>query len=244
MTATHPPAPPPDGRAVETVRDLFVPVPRTYERINHLLTLGLDRYWRWRAVGMALRTGGADYLDVCTGTGEMAAALCCRGGPGIRVSAIDFSVPMLAYARAKPGSDRIAFYEGDAAALPFPDAAFDAVTISFALRNLNVTRQRFVRCLTECRRVLRRDGRLITVETTQPPWQPLRAVLHGYARWVVPRAGARLSGARPPYAYLAATIPAFYSAPGLAGILREAGFSKTRYTYLTGGLVAIHRAWP
>lgn len=229
-------------RTAQAVLETFAPIPDTYEMVNHVLTFGLDRYWRRRAARRAVQPGVAVGLDVCTGTGEMAMALCRAGRGQVAITAVDFCEPMIRAAGRKYKAHGIALQLANAANLPFPDKHFDLVTVSFALRNLNVTRDNLNACLAEFRRVLRDGGRLLTLETTQPPVPAIRRLLHGYARAVVPRVGAVLSGSRPAYAYLSGTIPRFYSAPELAGILRNAGFTQVQYTYLTFGLVAIHEA--
>ena len=229
-------------RTTHAVLKTFAPISGTYEMVNHALTFGLDSYWRHRAARRALQPGVTACLDVCTGTGEMAMDLCRAGRGRVAVTAVDFCEPMIREAVRKHKAHGIVFQPANAADLPFPDKHFDLVTISFALRNLNVTRANLIACLGEFRRVLRNGGRLLALETTQPPAPAIRRLLHGYARTVVPRIGAILSGSRPAYAYLSGTIPRFYSAPELAGILCDAGFTQVQYTYLTFGLVAIHEA--
>ena len=229
-------------QTTQAVLSTFSTISGTYERANHALTFGLDRYWRWRAARRALRPDVATCLDVCTGTGEMATGLHRAGRGRVAVTAVDFCEPMIREAAKKFKGCGIVFQLANAAQLPFPDGHFDLLTIAFALRNLNVTRQNLDACLTEFRRVLRNGGRLIAVETTQPPRPAVRRLLHGYVRHCVPRVGAWLSGSPPAYAYLSSTIPRFYSAPELAGIMRAAGFAQVRHEYLSFGLVAIHEA--
>ena len=225
------------------VHDVFTPVAPAYRAINHALTFGLDGYWRRQAVRRALRGGPAPAaaLDVCTGTGETAALLQRLGRGKTVVTGVDFNAAMLREAERRAAGG-IAFRQADATALPFTDGAFDVIAISFALRNLHVTTDRFTACLRECLRVLRPGGRLVTVETTQPPCAFVRWIVRRYVGLIVPRLGARLSGSRAAYAYLAGTIPRFHGAPELAAILRAAGFERVDYTYLTAGLVAIHEA--
>lgn len=226
----------------EAVRALFAPVAPTYRRVNRILTFGLDGYWRRRAARRALQSSPAEALDVCTGTGEMAELLQTFGRNRVRVTAVDFCETMLLEAARRPGAGDIRYLQADALNLPFPQGSFDVVTIAFALRNLRVSEERFAGALRECRRVLRPGGRLVTVETTQPPGVVTRRLMHCYVRWIVPQAGAWLSGMRAAYAYLAATIPRFYDAPTLSQRLIAAGFQQVKYTYLTCGLVAIHEA--
>ncbi len=160
----------------------------------------------------------------------------------ISVTGVDFNAAMLREAKRRHGIEGIAFHRADATALHLSDDSFDAVTISFALRNLNISPERLYASLGECLRVLRPGGRLITVETTQPRNGLIRRGVRLYVRTVVPRIGARMSGSAAAYAYLANTIPRFHGAPELATILRDIGFGPVNYTYLTFGLVAIHEA--
>jgi len=229
-------------REAQAVHDLFTPIAPTYRVANRALTFGLDGYWRWRAARRALRGDPASALDVCAGTGEMAGCLRRFGRGRVAVTAVDFCEAMLDEARRRSGADAITFLLADASRLPFTNESFDVTTISFALRNLNVTADRFAVCLRECLRVLRPGGRLITVETTQPPRVLVRWVLRRFLGIVVPRLGAWLSGSRPAYAYLSGTISRFHGAPQLAAILRDIGFGRVNYRYLTFGLVAIHQA--
>ncbi len=229
-------------RDAQSVRDLFAPIAGTYRVANHALTFGLDGYWRRRAVRRVLRRHPAAILDVCTGTGEMSGLVNRRGRGRIAVTAIDFSEAMLREAGRRRDTHGVAFQCADATRLPFADKSFDAVTIAFALRNLNADPDRFAACMQECCRVLRDGGRLVTVETSRPPTALARWVQRVYVKTVVPRLGAWVSGSRPAYAYLAATIPRFHGAPQLAEIMCAAGFRDVRYTYLTFGLVAMHEA--
>src|ERR1035437_432321 len=130
-------------RTAHAVLETFAPIPGTYEMVNHVLTFGLDRYWRRRAARRAVQPGVAVCLDVCTGTGEMAMGLCRAGRGRVAVTAVDFCEPMIREAVRKYKAHGIVFQLANAADLPFPDSHFDLVTISFALRNLNVTRSKW-----------------------------------------------------------------------------------------------------
>jgi len=229
-------------REAQTVCDIFTPIAKSYRAVNSALTFGLDGFWRRRAACAALQCAPAAILDVCTGTGEMAVCLRRTGRGTASVVAVDFCDSMLRQAARRSNVNGITFQQADATSLPFADESFDVVTISFALRNLSFTRERLTTSLRECLRVLRPDGRLVTVETTQPPTALVRRIMYGYVRTVVPRLGAFLSGSRTSYAYFSGTIPRFPGAPEFAATLRETGFGEVDYTYLTFGLVAIHEA--
>jgi demethylmenaquinone methyltransferase/2-methoxy-6-polyprenyl-1,4-benzoquinol methylase len=227
------------------IRTLFEEAAATYDRANRALTFGLDIHWRRCAARAALAgapAAGARLLDVCTGTGDMAAALRRRLGSRGQVVGVDFCEPMLRQALGKRDARDAIYAIGAVQALPFADAAFDAATIAFAGRNLNTDRDAFMGRLREIARVLKPSGLLVVVETTRPPAAWMRAVLRLYTGVIVRYAGWALSGQRAPYGYLASTIPLFYTADEFAAILREAGFAQVRYRYLTFGVVAVHAA--
>jgi demethylmenaquinone methyltransferase/2-methoxy-6-polyprenyl-1,4-benzoquinol methylase len=222
------------------LQEIFSEVAGTYERVNRVLTLGLDRPWRRTAAKRAARDGGTRWLDVCSGTGEMAENLSRRAAAGVEIIALDFSLPMLSHARAKPMARPVRFVLGDVKRLPFLDGTFDLVTISFATRNINLSREVLAATYTEFLRVLRPGGRFVNLETSQPGSRIVRALFHFYVRLLVKRVGTKISGFRAGYAYLSTTIPRFYGAEELTGILREAGFASVSCERLFFGAAAIH----
>ena len=167
------------------IKKMFAQVPETYELVNHVLTLGMDMLWRRKAARMAAQGGGTRWLDVCSGTGEMAVYLSRLSGDQTSVYATDFCAPMLNKARSKPDAKHISFAVGDTRALPFPDDSFDLVTISFATRNINVTSEHLADCLREFHRVLKPEGRFINLETSQPTCRVLKSLVHLYVRTFV-----------------------------------------------------------
>jgi len=225
--------------ASNPVQKIFSTVPATYELINHLLTFGLDILWRKRAARTALNFPGRIWADFCTGTGETAAYLARLAPAETRVFAVDFTLPMLAQGKAKPEAPRIAFIQSDIRSLPFPDNSLDLITMSFAARNINVNRELFVRSLVEYCRVLKPGGAFVNLETSQPVWL-IRKLRNLYVKLFVELVGAGVSGSKPAYAYLAHTIPRFYSSPELSGIFHEAGFKTVSAKRLLFGVAAIH----
>jgi len=223
------------------VQRIFSQVPATYELVNHVLTLGLDMLWRRRAARVAAAAGGSQWADLCTGTGETAACLARLAARGTTVYAVDFSQPMLEEARRKAGAAGIAFVLSDISALPFPDESLDLITMSFATRNINASRAILVRRIAEFHSVLKRGGRLVSLETSQPPWPSIRTLRDLYVRLFVEFIGRRISGCRTAYAYLAKTIPRFYTAEELIEIIREAGFQEATFQRLLLGVAAIHQ---
>jgi len=228
-----------DSGAVETI---FSQVPRTYELANHILTFGLDIIWRKRAARIAAKAHPGQWADMCTGTGEMAVYLHRLAPSGTVIYAIDFCGPMLDQARRKPQAADINFVAADAKALPFADESFDLITMSFATRNINLSKDILARTFAEFHRVLRPKGLFVNLETSQPSSTLLRKCFHLYIGLFVKMTGARISGAKAPYAYLASTIPRFYRSEELTEILHHAGFEKVTVRKLFLGIAAIHQA--
>ena len=227
----------------EVVQRIFAQVPATYERINHLLTLGLDIVWRRRAARIAAATGGTRWADMCTGTGETAAYLAHLAPRETEIYGVDFSDAMLKEARRKPEAGRMVFVSSNIRSLPFSDQSLDLVTMSFATRNINLSRDILVQSFAEFYRVLRPGGCFVNLETSRPNFFLIRRLRDLYVKLLVEFIGSRISGSKTAYAYLAKTIPRFYSAEELADIIREAGFEETRFQRLLFGAAAIHQGW-
>ena len=225
-----------------SVKRMFAQVPATYELVNHVLTFGLDILWRRRAAKIAATAKPGRWADMCTGTGEMAVCLKQLAPEGTSICGVDFSEPMLAEAKAKPEAQGIEFVAADIKALPFDDAGFDLVTMSFATRNINLSTDILVQSFAEYYRVLKPGGQFVNVETSQPSVQLIRKCFHAYVRLFVRVVGGRISSSKAAYTYLATTIPRFYRAEELADIMRQAGFEKVTFQKYLFGAVAIHRA--
>lgn len=221
---------------------IFSELASTYETTNRVMTFGLDVFWRRVCVKAAFEGGGTRFLDVCSGTGETAISLNKIGGGDVSVTAVDFSPEMIAIAREKTEAAGISFVLAKAKALPFPDESFDAVTVTFALRNLNTSRSALIGRFAEIRRVLRPGGRFIALETSQPPVRLIRSLMHLYVSATVKPVGRILSGTTAGYTYLSNSIRRFYRAEELATILCEAGFSHVEFRRMTFGAVAMHIA--
>ncbi len=228
--------------ATEFVKNVFCEVPETYEKVNHVLTLGLDMMWRRRAARIAASAGGGHWVDMCTGTGEMAVYLSRLAPKGTSIQAVDFSPAMMAEARKKPEAKQIDFVRADIKALPFTDESIDLITMSFATRNINLRREVLARSFSELHRVLKPGGRFVNLETSQPPFLLVKKLFHLYVKLFVKRVGSRLSGSKTGYTYLSRTIPRFYPADVLAEILRQAGFEEITFRQLLFGVAAIHQA--
>jgi demethylmenaquinone methyltransferase/2-methoxy-6-polyprenyl-1,4-benzoquinol methylase len=223
-------------------RKIYSEISDRYELINHILTFGLDVVCRGRAARLAASGGGTRWLDVCSGTGDMVVDLQQFAQNGTAVFAADFSAPMLHRAAEKPGAKGVKFLMADAGTLPFGDETFDLVTISFATRNINSSRQKLIERFGEFHRVLKPGGRFVNLETSQPRWRLIRSLMHLYVRLTVKPIGSWISGTKSGYAYLAGSIPRFYSVEELAEILHQAGFAEVSFKRMYMGITAVHKA--
>lgn len=226
----------------QTIRRIFAEVPNTYEVLNHLLTFGQDILWRRKAARAAARGCKGLWLDACGGTGEMTACLAQLADASTRIVVADFSLPMMRKALARPESKDIAFTLADVCRLPLRDSSFDALTIAFATRNITSTREHLIMCLREFHRVLKPDGRLVMLETSQPKHGLVRRLFHVYARLIVAPVGRIVSRSPSAYGYLSNSMCNFYDPEELAQILKEAGFSCVNFNRMLLGAVAIHVA--
>ena len=230
----------PDPAAVNS---MFARIARRYELANHLLSGGMDIWWRRRLVGAVRRHQPAEVLDLATGSGEVAFALSARLGAGAQIVGMDFCQPMLDQANAKlsdlaPLRRRsLSFRHGDGLALPLAEASFDAVTISFGLRNMADR----ALSLREIYRILRPGGRLFVLEFSQPQaW--LRPLYYFYLRRLLPAIAGAVTGDRAAYVYLNETIEQFPGRTALAAEIKGAGFDPVTARGMTFGTVALHEA--
>lgn len=221
----------------EYVQQLFGRIVPRYDLFNTLSTFGQDQRWRRMVVRLAAVPAGGRVLDVATGTGAVAFAL-AEATPSAQVVGVDFCEPMLDAARAKAlrRGGRISFEVGDVLALPYSDASFDAVTVSFGVRNF----ADIPRGLAEMRRVLKPGGRLVCLELTHVPSPLIRAGFNLYFYRLSPWLGALLSGDLSAYTYLPHSLSTFPDADALAHLMGEAGFRDVRYRRLNLGTIAIH----
>lgn len=220
------------------VRSLFGRITPRYELVNVLLSLGMCYSWRNRTVRASRLLPGDQALDVCAGTGQLAALLAARVGQGGKVTALDFCAPMLEEARRHFGPlkfPQLDFVEGDAHQLPFPDGTWKAVTMAFGLRNLDDP----ARALTEVHRVLRPGGRALILELTRPSLPVFKQLYTPYLKYVVPLVGGLLSGNWEAYRYLSRSIAAFMGVPAVEQTMREAGFARVEAFPLSGGICTL-----
>lgn len=227
----------PDPLAVNT---MFARIARRYDAANRLLSGGIDQWWRKRLVRLVRRLSPRDVLDLATGSGDVAFALARALGPAARITGMDFCQPMLDQALAKqsllPGAGQnIVFRQGDGLALPCADESFDAVTVSFGLRNMADRH----RALSEMRRVLRPGGRVHVLEFSQP-YRWFRPLYYFYTKKMLPAIAGKVTGDRAAYDYLNASIEAYPDHLAMGDELRRAGFDEVRVIRMTLGIVALH----
>jgi demethylmenaquinone methyltransferase/2-methoxy-6-polyprenyl-1,4-benzoquinol methylase len=212
------------------VAAMFDEVAPKYDRTNTVLSMGQDRRWRKAVAEALLLQPGERCLDLAAGTATSSAAL---SRSGATVVGCDFSLGMLKEGRGR-GVDLVA---GDALRLPFADGAFDAVTISFGLRNVADTEQ----ALVELLRVTKVGGRLVVCEFSHPTWRPFRTVYSEYLMRLLPAVATRVSSDPAAYVYLAESIRAWPDQAALAAQVQQAGWEQVGWRDLSGGVVALHR---
>jgi len=228
----------PDPKAVNT---MFARIAGRYDLANHLLSGGVDFWWRRVLVRAVHDQRPEKVLDLATGSGDVAFELKDALPFSSSVVGMDFCQPMLDQAVIKRAADprwaSIEFRQGDGMALPLPDACVDVVTIAFGLRNMADRHK----ALSEMRRVLRPGGQLFVLEFSQPyPW--LRPLYFVYLKHALPAVASIVTGDRAAYDYLCGSIEKFPDRDQMSAEIRRAGFSRVRATPLTAGIVALHEA--
>ncbi|HHT40588.1 MAG TPA: demethylmenaquinone methyltransferase [Actinomyces sp.] len=215
------------------VAGMFNKVAHRYDLTNEALTLGQVHIWR-RGVRIALNPRpGELILDLAAGTGGSTAAL---AESGAEVVACDLSEGMIAVGRQR--HPELKFVQGDATDLPFEDATFDAVTISFGLRNVENTEK----ALREMARVVKPGGRLVICEFSRPTWPPFRAVYGFYLEEILTRIAGVLSSDDEAYDYLIESIQEWPDQERLGALIARSGWKHVQYRNYTGGILALHRA--
>lgn len=218
------------------VRAMFTAIAPRYDFLNHVLSLNIDRRWRRQAVARLNweRVPSGSYLDLCAGTLDLAVTLSRMPGFTGSVVGADFVLPMLSLGKSKSAAVRPV--NADALELPFPDGSFEGATVGFGVRNL----ADLDTGLAEARRVIKPGGRLVILELSTPPRQPLRGLYSFYFRQVLPRIGRLVSRHGDAYTYLPESVLTFPEPEQLSARMRAAGFGEVEYSLLLGGICAIH----
>ncbi len=227
---------------VRYVRRMFGAIAPRYDLANTFISAGLHRWWKRITVGLAGVAPGGQALDVCCGTGDLALLLARQVGPRGRVVGVDFSPEMLAIARRRAAASGYGevcrFVPGDAQALPVADAAFDAATVGFGIRNVGHPET----ALREFRRVLRPGGRLAVLEFSRPRNAVIRCLYDGYSCTLMPWLGRVASRHPDAYLYLPASVRTWPDQEAFGAMLRCAGFEQVRYRNFGSGITAVHLA--
>ncbi len=229
-----------EAEAARQVREMFSRIAPRYDLLNHLLSMQLDRLWRWRVTRRLqpiLVNPDALVLDLCCGTGDLTLAL-ARAGRA-RVMGADFVHAMLVRAREKARSAdvrAIPLFEADALRLPFANAPFDLVTTAFGFRNL----ANYEAGLREILRILKPGGTLAILEFAEPGPGWFGSMYRWYFSHVLPRLGGAISGERAAYSYLPGSVSRFFQPEELSALMRVVGYEEIRSEAWTGGTVALH----
>lgn len=232
------PYPEKDGGKKEQVASMFDNISGQYDLLNRVLSFGIDVYWRKRAIGMLKADKPAYILDVATGTADLAIEA-LRLQPR-QVIGVDISAGMLAKGeeklRKRRLEDRIKLVLGDSEGLPFEEAAFDAVTVAFGVRNF----EDLDRGLADIGRVLRPGGKLVVLEFSKPRLFPVKQLYAFYSAYILPGIGKLISRDRSAYTYLPESVQAFPEGKDFLQHLAATGFVNNREKRLTFGICSIY----
>jgi len=227
-------------KSAARIRQMFGEIAPRYDRLNHLLSLGIDRGWRRRTVKLVPPAGTAPILDLCTGTADLALEYLRASPVEAVVVGLDFCRPMLQIAREKverAGGGRLRLIEGDATRLPFPDGLFQIVCVAFGLRNVSDTDQG----LAEMVRVCRPGGHVAVLEFSMPRWPVIHGLYSWYFHRVLPRIGQWLARNRQSaYNYLPQSVGEFPQREAMAQRMKTAGLREVRFHSLSFGVATLY----
>ena len=223
----------------ERVGAVFSSVAKKYDVMNDAMSLGMHRLWKDKFVRRVKPRSGETILDMAGGTGDIAFRL-ARAGAEVTVSDINQDMLDVGIERAiERGFDQLVWSCQNAEVLSFPDRFFDAYTIAFGIRNVT----RIDAALAEAHRVLKHGGRFFCLEFSTTQWPGFKEAYDAYSHKLVPRIGEAIAGDADSYRYLIESIRKFPTMPEFEGMIRAAGFTRTRVEPILGGLVAIHSGW-
>jgi demethylmenaquinone methyltransferase/2-methoxy-6-polyprenyl-1,4-benzoquinol methylase len=222
----------------DQVAKMFNNISRRYDFLNQLLSLGIDKMWRKRAIGVLEPLKPKILLDVATGTGEFALEA-LKLNP-VKIYGIDIADGMLEIGRqkilAKKVSGTIELLHGDSENIPFTENKFDAVTVAFGVRNF----ENLKRGLSEILRVLKPGGMIVILEFSKPSSFPFRQIYNFYFKFILPRIGSMVSHDKAAYTYLPKSVEAFPDGEDFLRILHDVGFKNTKCSSLTFGISSIY----
>ncbi len=225
----------------DRVKRMFGEIAPRYDRMNHLLSMNVDRYWRWLTVRKLRPLDESPILDICTGTGDLAFSFYKNTRGKAPIVGTDFCPEMLAIGEEKKQragiNGQLTFVEADAQDLPFDDDHFQVVSVAFGLRNIADTD----RGLREMTRVCRPGGKVAVLEFSMPRWQPMKAMYGFYFRNILPRVGQWLArNEASAYNYLPDSVGEFPAYEDLADRMRGAGLSRVTFHSLTFGIATLY----
>ncbi|MDE6871642.1 MAG: bifunctional demethylmenaquinone methyltransferase/2-methoxy-6-polyprenyl-1,4-benzoquinol methylase UbiE [Bacteroidales bacterium] len=227
----------------EGIRNLFDNIAPEYDRLNHVLSLDIDKTWRRRAVRRIVsRYEPLNILDIASGTGDFAIAIAKKAAKGSRVTGLDISEGMLAIGREKVAkcglSGIIGLETGDSEKIPYAEGTFDRVSVAFGVRNF----EHIGIGLSEMRRVLRKGGTVTILELSEPQNRIIKWLYRLYFLNVLPMIGGKVSGNRGAYEYLPASVQNFPKPARFMEMMSEAGFSNIRHNSFTFGICRMYTA--
>lgn len=237
----------------EKIQQMFDGIAGDYDRLNHIMSLGIDRSWRRRAIkeivrkapapsagGTAGHPAGQEILDIACGTGDFSIAIARAMAPGSRITGLDLSEGMLAVMRAKLAAagleGRVACVQGDSESLPYADATFDCVTIAFGIRNFEHRET----ALREILRVLKPGGKLVILELSVPSNPVIRWFYKLYFTGLLPIIGGKVSGDKAAYRYLPASVLNFPGRDEWMATMRACGYAGVRHKAFTLGICRMY----
>ncbi|WP_291291817.1 demethylmenaquinone methyltransferase [Enterococcus sp.] len=220
------------------VHHVFESVAENYDQMNTVISFQQHKHWRKDTMKRMQVQAGSDILDVCCGTGDWALALAAATGPTGKVIGIDFSENMLAVAKKKAAEQKtkVEWMQGNAMALPFADNSFDVVTIGFGLRNV----PDLLTVLKEMQRVVKPEGKVVCLETSQPTLIGWRQLYYGYFRYIMPLLGKLFVKRYQEYSWLQESARDFPGKEALTRYFQSAGLTKITVKSYSGGTVAMH----
>lgn len=230
-----------NGEKTEQVEQMFDNIAPAYDKLNHTLSLGIDRSWRRKAIAWLRPFHPRRIMDVATGTGDFAILACRKLNPE-QLIGTDISEGMMKVGREKAKkadlSDRISFVREDCTSLSFANESFDAVTVAFGIRNFD----NLDKGLSEMYRVLTPGGHLVILELTTPDRFPMKQLFAIYSKVVIPLLGKTLSKDKNAYHYLPETIKAFPQGEVMKTVIAKVGFSEVEFRRLTFGICTLYTA--
>ncbi|MDR2145530.1 MAG: bifunctional demethylmenaquinone methyltransferase/2-methoxy-6-polyprenyl-1,4-benzoquinol methylase UbiE [Tannerella sp.] len=221
----------------EQVRLMFDKIAGRYDRLNRIMSLGLDKCWRKKSVRWLKRFSPKDVLDVASGTGDIAILLARELKPA-NVTGADLSEEMMAIGRhkAERAGEDVRFEYQDCMSLTYPDGSFDAVTAAFGVRNFSNIGQG----IAEMYRVLKPQGRVMILELSSPRWFPMNVLYRFHSFLIIPLMGRLLTLDESAYKYLPASIEAMPQGREMTEILTKAGFREAGFKRFTGGVCTMY----